>query len=98
MINCYSHEFSCNSGNNCTCLAFLKDKLHLATPRAITHPSKKCGLCNYFLNCTQIHSITITNNESLCPPALIPPAYLMETMNIIGMAVMTGVACYSNIE
>ena len=42
-------------------LPFLKEKLHSATPRAITHPSKKRGSCNYFPNCTRIHAITITN-------------------------------------
>ena len=42
-------------------LLFLKDKLHSAKPRAITHPSKKRGSCNYFPNCTRIHAITITN-------------------------------------
>ena len=45
-----------------SCLAFLKNKLHSATPRAITHPSKKRGSCNYFPNCTRIHAITITKN------------------------------------
>ena len=45
------------------CKSYLKlNKINSAMPRAITHPSKKCGLCNYFPNCTRIHAITINNS------------------------------------